>query len=100
MFTLMVRSWRYLYYLHNEINYMPLPSRHRIRNSIPGGLGPSTLSLGQDAPHNIESLRVRGKNLCFFETKIPERGSSPISETWGAHMWRFAKLMSIHCFQP
>ena len=30
-----------------EMNEMTLPSRHRIRNSSPGGLGPSTLPLGQ-----------------------------------------------------
>ena len=30
----------------SEINKMTLPSRHRIRNSNPGGLRPSTLPLG------------------------------------------------------
>ena len=29
-----------------EMNEMTLPSRHRIRNSYPGGLRPSTLPLG------------------------------------------------------
>ena len=29
-----------------EMNEMTLPSRHRIRNSIPGGLKPSRLPLG------------------------------------------------------
>ena len=29
-----------------EMNDMALPSRHRIRNSIPGGLKPSALHLG------------------------------------------------------
>ena len=29
-----------------EMNVMTLPSRHRIRNSSPGGLRPSTLPLG------------------------------------------------------
>ena len=31
-----------------------------IRDSIPGGLRPSTLPLVTEAPHNIESLRVSG----------------------------------------
>ena len=37
---------------------MTLPSRHRIRNSSPGGLRPSTLPLshgGSSAPHNLRS---------------------------------------------
>ena len=43
---------------------MTLPSRHRIRNSSPGGLRPSMLSLG-----------VKKKIFCFFETWMPERGT-------------------------
>ena len=43
------------------MNEITLPSRHRIRNSIPGGLRPSTLPLGHGAPHNIQSLPVSGE---------------------------------------
>ena len=36
-----------------EISEMTLPSRHRIRNSKPGGLSQSTLYLSvTEAPHN------------------------------------------------
>ena len=49
-----------------EMNKITLPSRHRMRNSSPGGLRSSTLPLshgGSSAPHNIYewSLRVSGK---------------------------------------
>ena len=38
---------------NGEMNEMTLPSRHRIRNSSPGGLRPSTLPLGYNgSPHN------------------------------------------------
>ena len=40
---------------NDEINKITLPSRHRIRNSSPGGLRLSTLPLshgGSSAPHN------------------------------------------------
>ena len=47
------------------MNEMTLPSRHRIRNSIAGGLRPRALPLGNHRsppppPHNIEFLRVGG----------------------------------------
>ena len=37
---------------------MTLPSRHRILNSGPGDLSPTTLPLGHGDSQNIESLRV------------------------------------------
>ena len=43
--------------LHEEdgkMNEMTLPSRHMIRNSSPGGLRSSTLSLGHGSSHNIK----------------------------------------------
>ena len=47
---------------------MTLPSRHRIRNSNPGGLMPSSLPLGP-GPHNIEYLQVsKEETFGFFET--------------------------------
>ena len=51
---------------NDEMNKITLPSRHRIRNSSPGDLSPSTLLLshgGSSAPHNTYewSLRVSGK---------------------------------------
>ena len=58
-----------------EMNKITLPSRHRIGNSIPGGLRPSTLPLshgGSSAPHNTYewSLRVIGRES--FVTLQPE----------------------------
>ena len=51
-----------------EVNEMTLPFRHRIRNSNPGGLMPSSLPLGP-GPHNIEYLRLsREDTFGFFET--------------------------------
>ena len=52
---------------NDEMNKIPLPSRHRIRNSSPGGLRPNMLPLsheGSSAPHNTYewSLRVSGKD--------------------------------------
>ena len=43
------------------INEMKLPFRHRVRNSSPGGLRPCMLLSVTGDPHNVESLRVRGK---------------------------------------
>ena len=52
--------------VNDEMDKMTLPSRHRIRNSSPGGLRPSTLPLrhgGSSAPHNTYewSLQVSGE---------------------------------------
>ena len=44
---------------------MTVSSRHRIRNSSPGGLRPSTLPLG----HNTDFDTWMGKkHFCFFQT--------------------------------
>ena len=40
-------------YKDGEINETTLPSRHKIRNSSPGGLRLRTLSL-TEVPHNLE----------------------------------------------
>ena len=45
---------------------MTLSSRHRIRNSSPGGLRPSTVT---EAPHNTNFHTWMGKKqFCFFQT--------------------------------
>ena len=54
-----------------------MTSRHRIRNSIPGGLRSSTLPLGHGAntppPHNTELHEWMGKNVYVsFEPPRPE----------------------------
>ena len=57
---------------------MALPSRHRNRNSSPGGLRLSTLSLnhGRSPQYQIFTSE-RGKTFRFLETWKPEWGSNP-----------------------
>ena len=59
---------------------MTLPSRHRIRNSSPGGPWPRTLPLGHSGSlqYGIFLCELR-RNMFFFETWMPERGSNPRS---------------------
>ena len=46
---------------------MTLPSRHRIRNSSPGGLRPSTLPLGHgSSPQYYFFMSERGRNMLFL----------------------------------
>ena len=48
----------------DEMNEMTLPSRHRIRNSSPNDLRPSTLPVGHGGfPHFTNE---RGWNILFF----------------------------------
>ena len=48
---------------------MTLSSRHRIRNSSPGGLGRARYLSVTEAPHNTNFHTWMGKkHLCFFET--------------------------------
>ena len=48
---------------------MTLPSRHKIRNSGPGGLRPSTLPLGHGGSPQYLVSRVDGEeNFCFSQT--------------------------------
>ena len=71
--------------LDKENGEMTLPSRHRIRNSNPDGLRPSTLPLGHGGSHNIESIRFNGEEtFCFFEIWGPEWGSNPRSPIFQA----------------
>ena len=55
------------------MNTMTLPSRHRIRNSSPGGLRPSTLPLDHGGSRNIKSLRVSGEET-FVSLKLEGQG--------------------------
>ena len=48
---------------------MTLSSRHRIRNSSPGGLRPSTLPLGHGGYPQYSFTRGWGRNIfCFLQT--------------------------------
>ena len=56
---------------------MTLSSRHRIRNSSPGGLRPSTLPLGQwRLPKILTFTRGWGGNI-FVSFKPPRPGTEP-----------------------
>ena len=61
---------------------MTLPSRHRIRNSNPGGLRPSSLLLGEHvqegSPQFFYLYKWAGKETFWFlKTWLPERDSNP-----------------------
>ena len=57
----------------DEMTQMNLPSRHRIRNSNPGGPKPSTLPLGLGDIHTTESLLVGGgETFSFVDAWRPE----------------------------
>ena len=63
-----------------EDGEMTLTSRHRIRNSSPGGLRPSMLPLGHgSSPQCWILTNKRGKTYCCFETWRPDGSSSPRS---------------------
>ena len=66
---------------------MTLSSRHRIRNSSPGGLRPSTLPLG----HNTDFHTWMGKtHFCFFQ--IAETGKrTPNSGAKGSGANRYPR---------
>ena len=63
---------------------MTLPSRHRIRNSNPGGLRPSTLPLGHGASPQYWVLRVDGGKNIFVSFKPPRPGNEPRTLAWKA----------------
>ena len=54
---------------------MTLSSRHRIQNSSPGGLRPSTLPPVTEAPHDTESLQVSGKKY-FVSIEIEDQSGA------------------------
>ena len=58
-----------------EMNEMTLSSRHRIRNSSPGGLRPSTLPLGH-VGSILSFTGGWGRNI-FVSFKPPRPGTEP-----------------------
>ena len=69
----------------SAMSEMTLPSRHRIRNSNPGGLRLSTL-LDHGAPHNTEFYEWMGKkHFCFFQTA--ETGKRAPNSSSGANYY-------------
>ena len=63
-----------------EIIEMTLSSRHRIRNSSPGGLRPSTLPLGHGGSPQYWFSHVDGEEKCLFLSNRRDREPNP--ELW------------------
>ena len=63
---------------------MTLSSRHRIRNSSPGGLRPSTLTLGHGGSPQYWLLHVDGEETFFISFKPPRLGTEPRTLAWKA----------------
>ena len=74
---------------------MTLPSRHRIRNSNPVGLRPSTLPLGHGGSSQYCVLRVdRGETFFFFQTA--ETGKrAPISSVKGSSCNYYPRAVAL-----
>ena len=60
-----------------EMNEMTLSSRHRIRNSSPGGLRPSTLPLGHVGSPQYRPLHVDGGGTFLFLSNRRDREPNP-----------------------
>ena len=56
---------------------MTLSSRHRIRNSSPGGLRPSTLPLGHGGSPQYQLLHVDGEETILFLSNRRDREPNP-----------------------
>ena len=63
---------------------MTLSSRHRIRNSSPGGLRPSTLHLGHGGSTQYWLSHVDGEETFFVSFKTPRPGTEPRALAWKA----------------
>ena len=63
---------------------MTLSSRHRIRNSNPGGLRPSTLPLGHGGSPQYWLSHVDGEETFFVSFKPPRPGTEPRTLAWKA----------------
>ena len=61
-----------------------LSSRHRIRNSSPGGLRQSTLPLGHGGSPQYGLSHVDGEETFFVSFKPPRPGTEPRTLAWKA----------------
>ena len=63
---------------------MTLTPRHRMRNSNPGGVRPSTLPLGRGGSPQFWLLRVNGEKNIFVSYKPPRPGNETRTLAWKA----------------
>ena len=63
---------------------MTLSSRHRIRNTRPGGLRPSTLPHGHGGSPQYWLWEVDGEETILFLTQFPRPGTEPRTLAWKA----------------
>ena len=71
---------------------MTLSSRHRIRNSNPGGLRPSTLPLGHGGSHNTNFHTWMGKKHFLFLSNCRDREPNPVKSSGANHYPRAPAL--------
>ena len=69
-----------------EMIEMTLSSRHRNRNSSPGGLRPSTLPLGHEGSPQCWLSHVDGEETFCVSFKPPRPGTEPRTLAWKAAM--------------
>ena len=67
-----------------EMIEMTLSSRHRIRNSSPGGLRPSTLPLGHGGSPQYWLSHAEREETFFVSFKPPRQGTEPRTLAWKA----------------
>ena len=78
------------------MNEMTLPSRHRIRNSSPGGLRPSTLPLGHGvSPQYWIFTSERGRNILF---SVKLKGKSGIRYPRSPNLVFAYRISLVHLF--
>ena len=76
---------------------MTLPSRHRILNSSPGGLRPSTLPLGHGGSPQYWLSHVDGEETFFVSFKPPRPGTEPRTLAWKAAVLTTTLVVHLGC---
>ena len=72
---------------------MTLSSRHRIQNSSPSGLMPSTLPLGHGGSPQYWLSHVDGEETCFVSFKPPRPGTPGVKGNGANHYPRAPALL-------